>query len=404
MLDKETVAFEHLAMATMGNITPANIQTVRKIAALSDCTDPKILALPHPRRMVFMRNEELTAIQCGPSWPAVKAAITDKNNTLNDMIAAVCGASPYMAALHDVANYDPASSNGGLTNGPLLSMRFTMNKGPILQTTDALDEMLFETDISDDVPMGSVRPPYDMCYFEFGQSRSSKLKVWNAQTGWHQAEGCYVYSYESTIPPHPELGKIRFLQLMVTGSPKSNVGDDAYGIFTIPITDEAMGVGQAMDEYFEFHREEIRSLDPSMGYKLASNEELTVAKEVVLHLIKIALYLSSDQALKTPLNEESELNEQMARLKSPAKRAKLERKASTAYDRLVIGPKSIPSSPGMHGTHDGKPRKIHWRRGHFRDQAHGPERKLRKTIWICPVIVHGDLAADTPESKTYIIR
>lgn len=403
MYTNQAQAFEHLTLAAMANVTPQSIQQIRKIAALSECTDPKIMALPHPRRTAYMKSEELTAIQCGADWPAVKAAITDKSNTLNDMVVKACDASPYMDALYGMSNYDPASSNSGLTNGPLLAMRFSMNKGPIFQTTDALDIMLNQTDISEDVPMGAVRPPYDMCYFEFGQTRPSPLKVWNAQTEWHQAEGCYVFSYQSTIPTHPELGEIRFLQLMVTGAPKENIADDAFSIFTIPIVDEAMGVAQAMQTYFNFHKEEIQSLDPAMGYKLASSQEMEVAKEIVLHLIKITLYLSSDQAFKTLLLEQSELEQQLQRLKSPAKRSKLERKSHTAYDRVVIGPQALTSPPSEHQA-DPRQRKIHWRRGHFRQQPHGPERSLRKTIWICPVIVHGDFSGQQPEAKNYTIR
>jgi len=37
------------------------------------------------------------------------------------------------------------------------------------------------------------------------------------------------------------------------------------------------------------------------------------------------------------------------------------------------------------GTH-ASPR-MHWRRGHFRQQAHGPQRRERKTIWIEPMLI-----------------
>lgn len=39
------------------------------------------------------------------------------------------------------------------------------------------------------------------------------------------------------------------------------------------------------------------------------------------------------------------------------------------------------------GTH-AAPR-MHWRRGHYRQQPHGPERQQRKTIWIEPTLVAG---------------
>jgi hypothetical protein len=44
------------------------------------------------------------------------------------------------------------------------------------------------------------------------------------------------------------------------------------------------------------------------------------------------------------------------------------------------------------GTHN-SPR-LHWRRGHFRQQPCGPGGKERKTIWLEPTLVGGDSAAD----------
>ena len=39
----------------------------------------------------------------------------------------------------------------------------------------------------------------------------------------------------------------------------------------------------------------------------------------------------------------------------------------------------------------------HWRRGHWRNQVHGPARSLRKLIWVMPVVV-GSKHADEPEA------
>lgn len=74
-------------------------------------------------------------------------------------------------------------------------------------------------------------------------------------------------------------------------------------------------------------------------------------------------------------------------------KAKLERKVKSKigppieyWSPNVIGkyykPKVIRTD---HGTH-ASPR-MHWRRGHTREQAHGPQRSLRKTIWIEPMLV-----------------
>jgi len=38
----------------------------------------------------------------------------------------------------------------------------------------------------------------------------------------------------------------------------------------------------------------------------------------------------------------------------------------------------------------------HWRRGHWRNQAHGPARSLRKLIWVMPVLVGANHRDDEP--------
>jgi hypothetical protein len=59
----------------------------------------------------------------------------------------------------------------------------------------------------------------------------------------------------------------------------------------------------------------------------------------------------------------------------------------------------IPASrraAGGNGSSGTLARKPHWRRGHFRSQAHGPERALRRIQWIRPTVVGGDQAGDGP--------
>jgi len=44
--------------------------------------------------------------------------------------------------------------------------------------------------------------------------------------------------------------------------------------------------------------------------------------------------------------------------------------------------------PAKESGHHASPR-LHWRRGHFRNQAYGPERRLRKVIWLEPCLIGG---------------
>jgi hypothetical protein len=52
----------------------------------------------------------------------------------------------------------------------------------------------------------------------------------------------------------------------------------------------------------------------------------------------------------------------------------------------VIGGKYVIHRSTSAGQGGGWTLRLHWRRGHFRQQAHGPQSKLRKTVWIEPYV------------------
>lgn len=56
----------------------------------------------------------------------------------------------------------------------------------------------------------------------------------------------------------------------------------------------------------------------------------------------------------------------------------------------IIGERYVTQRENL-GGHHASPR-IHCRCGHFRNQAHGPQRSLRKVIWLEPCWVGGDVA------------
>jgi hypothetical protein len=58
----------------------------------------------------------------------------------------------------------------------------------------------------------------------------------------------------------------------------------------------------------------------------------------------------------------------------------------------IVGQHYRPKSEPRGGTH-ASPR-MHWRRGHFTNQPHGPGKSLRKQLWIEPTLVCGELAKE----------
>ena len=70
----------------------------------------------------------------------------------------------------------------------------------------------------------------------------------------------------------------------------------------------------------------------------------------------------------------------------PRKAAKLRRQTKRLYDRVVLGPDTLPAHlRGASGEMS-----PHWRRGHFRMLAHGLRLSLRKVMFISPTIVRAD--------------
>lgn len=400
------------ALDYAANFNPLDHKRLMEIAAKSSANDPKVMRLPHPARSRYMETMAVSRSMWKSDWPALQKAIADPTIPTPKLIRYCFETSRAFSSTYNYSLYNSQGTNGGDISSQLLAMRFQLNHGTMFQTTDELDEQLANTDISDDIPMATVRPPFPMCYFEFGETRSSKLQIYNAQSGWHTAEGCYLFEYHDIIEPLADRGPIRFLEMVVTGSPKDNVGDDAIQFFSIPITDEEISIRDTLDLYFKLHTEEIeqaKAQDSNSPLRAVGRSEFNVVHDCVLHVLKILLYLSTEDKSATKLNEYSDIRAELERLKSGSKRAKAERKIERAYDRIMLGPKhaATPSGPAADDSgRDHKHRAIHWRRGHFRQQVHGEGRALRKTIWIRPTLVKGD-ALDTPgepQTKTYKIR
>lgn len=84
---------------------------------------------------------------------------------------------------------------------------------------------------------------------------------------------------------------------------------------------------------------------------------------------------------------------QLKRL-GPKTAAKLQRHMDRLYDRILLGPLSLPG----HGVHDEV--SPHWRCGHFRMQPHGPRHSLRKVLFIAPTLVRaGRLESAAPDGE-----
>ncbi|ABE47337.1 hypothetical protein [Polaromonas sp. JS666] len=127
------------------------------------------------------------------------------------------------------------------------------------------------------------------------------------------------------------------------------------------------------------------------------------AIRLVSHLAKTFLYLGMKEARARNLNDHTELKARLARVERK-KQGKLEKRLQRLYDRIIVGPDALPQElrqgPAAHGVSP------HWRRGHFRQQAHGLANSLRKLIFVRPTLVAANPAVlqDELTPKTYSVR
>jgi hypothetical protein len=125
--------------------------------------------------------------------------------------------------------------------------------------------------------------------------------------------------------------------------------------------------------------------------------------EAAMHLIsqqlayvtKLLLYLSVEGA---KLDFDAAYSQAPRTFPGLGKRKREQRLANIEqlYDRYIVGPialaehEAMPSG-GQEGQHEVS---AHWRRGHFRLQAHGPAMALRKVMFIKPTLIRADRIAN----------
>lgn len=291
---------------------------------------------------------------------------------------------------------DSPSSTYENTNYAILDyLRWRTQGRHFFQTTDSLDQALAATDIASDIPAQWLKAPYRVQFIQFGDTRSTPLYVEHQQTGRHVLEGAYV----TDCPLVRDSGAAaRFLTFTFIGSPlgKANLFDDAVHVVTLLVEDEAETLDKMIAESLQ--------LEGEQEGKALSLDEKPYVREMVYHLAKVLLYLNTEAVTRVVHNERSELLVRAGQIKSPAKLAKLQRQAQRAYDRIIIGPKTVAETSEASAP-TGRRVASHWRRGHFREQPYGEKRLLRRLIWLQPTLINAALAVGqgAPTGKPYVI-
>ena len=155
----------------------------------------------------------------------------------------------------------------------------------------------------------------------------------------------------------------------------------------LAVTGEALKPGILTVQHEDKKTRDLQERIHEEEYVEVTNKEETVVLKVdfLQHIGRMAINLLMLMSARPGMVEHYEAGEgQVRKLSEP--RAK---KSDWASPNWIGKNYKVSGSEYLGGSHS-SPR-MHWRRGHWRHQPHGPQLTLRKDIWLEPMMVKADL-------------
>ncbi|SAK73764.1 hypothetical protein AWB75_04060 [Caballeronia catudaia] len=232
----------------------------------------------------------------------------------------------------------------------------------VIEPTDALQTWLAHTDVGSDVPASMLQLPFPAVLIRFGEQMASAVdaSLWGGTSHPFTTRGVYIF----------ETRREGYRELVFTA-----VGATHEHRQELPHTLQLVfhdGSDSLIDHVVRL--EQDTSLDHSR-----------TSVPMIQMCIKVLLYLQTAGAMRIDDLRNSEIATRLTRV-GGKKVSKLERRLATRYNRIIVGPAQIVQVHShLHGEMP-----PHWRRGHMRMQAHGPQHSLRKLIFIAPTLIRAD--------------
>lgn len=350
------------------------------------CRDERLFALPHHRRIALfdLLTREAEFLEAFAPEAIVEAKRS--GSTRHDIATTIRDCYPLLAQGVYMGRFDVLCD---------LALRMMVHYGRVhtFQTTDALEQMLQDTDFGADVPAAWVQLPFEDVYIEFGEHHRFPVSINDPASGDHIVEGVYVMGGLSESPTDGQL--VRGFDLMICGSPvgKTTPLDDHFVHMGLPIYDEEKPISELVREVVAQYAATDGKFPNSHAFQ-----------PVVEHVAKVLVYLGTKDARQHLVTEGSDARRRLSGIKSSSKREKAQRQAARQYDRIIVGPDALPdgfAGPGTGATGSVRP---HIRRGHFRAQAYGPQHSLRRPQWIQPMLVGKDRITGDLARPEYVIQ
>lgn len=304
--------------------------------------------------------------------------------------------------------------------------RFVQAGRQIMDFPPSLVEMLAKTDVSD-IPLDSIKMPYASQYLYFGPQADMEL-----EPGW-LVDGAYVEErgepgdirFTITAVPsdrslsrlwfvHPEpvytqdfVGDYRKMDLATAmdtvlsdklaglNKRRSSQGGD----ITEQLRREADASGEDMHENTQIIDISPQMADERLAQVNRRHPVYSAALQLVVNALCYVTAYPDDIDTVWPAGTPETLKAKAEAGKGKEVMRAKSKLAALGYVPVHVCGKKIDdqrSKAAASATHGQSHHASHWRRGHWRNQVHGPARSLRKLIWVMPVLV-GASQRDEPE-------
>lgn len=256
---------------------------------------------------------------------------------------------------------------------------YRARSGALIEPTAGLEQLLTRSDLDSALPVHLLVPPYAAQYLRYGPVARQVLAYVDPELGTIAPEGLYCF-----MTREPDGSRRLCFQWHL-------VRDDGRDCGLQTLEAPESNPEQPMVEW-------LASLPERGSHVIPPLPRQEALGRWVMYAAKVFLYLALKDARQLNETSFSDLATRLQRI-GLKKAGKLERRMARAYDRILVGPEALPD----HLSGDGRSVSPHWRRGHFRHQAHGPKQALRKLIFVAPTLIAAEaLTGPAPNPKVYV--